>query len=141
MSFNSDAVFIAQKLRYAEEKVAGERGDFFLFGLFERQECPGRWDLVASAPWLKTDRNGIAELIALLRRNMDTGDWKVVSRVVPIDPADEFVEWVTTHYTVDHQVEDVYSAGFSNLGVGHAILITSNPNPSLARATQEPILA
>lgn len=137
MSFNSDAMFIAQKLQFAEEKVAEEYGDFFLFGLFERQETPGRWDLVASAPWLETDRDGIGKLIALLRKNMDTGDWKVVSRVVPLDPSAEFVEWITTHYTLSHQVKEVYSGGFSDAAVGHAILITSNSSPSPARVAAE----
>ena len=141
MSFNSDALFIAQKLRFAEEKVAEERGDFLLFGLFERQETPGRWDLVASAPWLATGRGGIGELIALLRKNMDTGDWKVVSRVVLLDPTAEFVEWVTTHYALNHQVEEVYSGGFSDVAVGHAFLITSNPSPAPARVRAEPVAA
>lgn len=141
MSFNSDAMFIAQKLCGAEEKVSEECGGFFLFGLFERQETPGRWDLVASAPWLETGRSGIEKLITLLRKNMDTGDWKVVSRVVPIDPSGEFVEWVTAHYTFNHQVEDVYSAGFSDQGVGHAILITSNPHPAPAQVALKPVAA
>lgn len=141
MSFNSDALLIAQKLRVAEEKVAEERGGFLLFGLFERQETAGRWDLVASAPWLRTGRDGIGELITLLRKNMDTGDWKVVSRVVPLDPSAEFVEWVTTHYMLNHQLEEVYSGGFSDVAVGHAILITSNPSPSPARVVAEPIAA
>ena len=44
MSFNSDAMSIAEKLRYAEERVTEERGGFFLFGLFERQEMPARWE-------------------------------------------------------------------------------------------------
>ena len=137
MSFNSDALLIARKLRHAEEKVAEECGGFFLFGLFERQEMPGRWDLVASASWLTTDRNGIGELIALLRKNMDTGDWKVVSKVLTLDPDTEFVQWVTTHYIFHHQVEEVYNPGLSDAAVGHAILITSDLNPLPARVTPE----
>lgn len=58
MTINSDAFLVAQKFRDAEVQVSQEHGNFYLFGLFEREQTPGRWDLVASAPWLKTDREG-----------------------------------------------------------------------------------
>ena len=141
MSFNRDALLIARKFQAAEKKVAEERGEFVLFGIFEQEEMPGRWNLIASAAWLTNSLVGINELIDLLRKNMDTGDWKVISRIVPLDPSSEFVEWVTSHYTLNHQLEEVYSPGVAETGAGHAILITSNPNPSPASLTREPVAA
>lgn len=108
MMSNKDAITTAQKFRDAEKQVAAERGGFYLFGLFERPRTPGRWDLVASAPWLKTDRAGTLELIILLRDKMGTEDWKIVSSVFPIEPSAPYVEWITSQYAFEHQVEEVY---------------------------------
>ncbi len=139
MTINSDAMLMAQKFRAAEEKVAEERGGFYLFGLFERQRTPGRWDLVASAPWLRTDRDGTVELIVLLRDKMDTDDWKIIASVFPIEPSGDYVKWITSAYNLDHQVEEVFDSGFSNVALGHAFLITVNPSPAPAPA--QPIAA
>lgn len=139
MTINGDALLMAQKFRAAEEKVAEERGGFYLFGLFERQRAPGRWDLVASAPWLRTDRDGTVELIVLLRDKMDTDDWKIIASVFPIEPSGDYVKWITSNYRLDHQVEEVFDSGFSNVALGHAFLITSNPSP--ASVTALPVAA
>ncbi len=134
MTINDDAKLMAEKFRAAEEKVAEERGEFYLFGLFERQRSPGRWDLVASAPWLKTDRDGTVELIVLLRDKMDTEDWKVIGGVFPTEPTADFVKWITSNYYLNHQVQEERDSGFSNVAIGHAILITVNRSPAPAPA-------
>ena len=129
---NNDALVIIQKLQAAEKNVAQERGGFYLFGLFERQQAPGRWNLVASAPWLKTDLAGTQGLITLLRNNMDTGDWKIVSAVVPIDPAGEFTELVLSRYDLKHQLQEVYDPALGDELPGHAFLITADKYPAPA---------
>jgi hypothetical protein len=45
--------------RFAEiqKEIAGERGDFVLFAVLEREESPGRWDVVLAAPWFGEDKN------------------------------------------------------------------------------------
>ena len=57
MSFNTRV--LAENLRRAEEAMAEQHGPFILFGLFEQEETPGRWDAVAAAPWLTSNRAGI----------------------------------------------------------------------------------
>ena len=137
MTIDSDEILMARKFRAAEEKVSEERGGFRLFGLFERQQTPGRWDLVAAAPWLKTDRDGTLELIVLLRDKMDTEDWKIVGAVFPIEPTSEWVQLVNDMYHFDHRVEEIFDPSRGGVHIGHAILITSNLNPTPARATSE----
>ncbi len=139
MTTNDDAMLMARKFRDAEEKVAEERGGFYLFGLFERQRTPGRWDLVASAPWLRTDRDGTVELVVLLRDKMDTDDWRVVASVVPVEPSGDYVRWITSNYNLSHQVEEVFDSGFSDVALGRALLITVNPSPAPALA--QPVAA
>ncbi len=96
----NDALLVAQKFRAAEQKVSEGRGGFCLFGLFERQKTPGRWDLVAAAPWLKTDCDGTLELIVLLRDKMETEDWDMIASVYPIEPSAEYVNVITSLYSL-----------------------------------------
>lgn len=54
------------KLRTLAAKLALEKGDFDIFGLFLRADAPGVWDLVAAAPWLKS--SGMESLTYLADR-------------------------------------------------------------------------
>lgn len=132
---------IVEKFREAEEKVARERGGFSLFGLFELEELPGSWDLVAAAPWLSTSRNDIKELIDALSAFFDVKDWKIVAAVVPIREPSEFVDAVTSKYRVEHEVEEIGRLYLSGLYINHAFLITANPAPTPAPAQREPVAA
>jgi len=44
-----------EKLESLEKKIADERGEFSLFGLFLREDAEDRWDIVVAAPWLNAD--------------------------------------------------------------------------------------
>lgn len=136
----NNALLMAQKFRAAEEQVSEERGGFCLFGLFERQQTPGRWDLVAAAPWLKTDRDGTLELIVLLRDKMETQDWDMIASVFPIEPSAEYVNVITSIYSLDHGLKEVSDPDYKgphNVYIGHAFLITSNASPAPASAAKE----
>jgi len=43
------------EFQQAEKELSREQGAFTLFGLFERRNLIGSWDVVRSAPWLGTD--------------------------------------------------------------------------------------
>ena len=134
MIIGGDALLMAKKFRDAEEQVSQAYGGFYLFGLFEREQIPGRWDLVASAPWLKTDREGTHQLIVALRKRMDVDDWKLIGAVIPREPSDFYVESLMNCYHLKHQVEEVNEMVADHLGtyvirVGHAFLITVDKSP------------
>ena len=139
MTEYENALDMAERFRAAEEKVAQERGGFYLFGLFEREQSPGRWDVVASAPWLGTDYDGTLDLMVSLRDNMDVGDWKKIGGIFPIEPSAPYVEWITKDYHLQHEVEEVRETGFGNVHIGHAFLITADPTP--APVMQQPVAA
>ncbi len=130
MTINVTARFMAQKFRDAEEKISEEHGGFFLFGLFEREETPGRWDLIVSAPWLKTDYAGTKEIIRLLRDKIGLDNWEIVSAVFPLEPSVEYVRWFTQRYHIEHQLEEQYNAVFNEIPVSHAFIITATPAPA-----------
>ena len=139
MTDYENVINMVEKFREAEEKVSAERGGFYLFGLFERERTPGRWDLVASAPWLKTDRDGTLDIMISLRDKMKTEDWKMIGGIFPIEPSAPYVEWITKHFRLQHQLEEISKTGFGNVHIGHAFLITANPSP--AQVGQQPVAA
>lgn len=135
------SITLAEKFRIAEEKVAEERGSFSLFGLFETEDMPGKWDLVASAPWLETGYSGIKGLIDALRVYYDAKGWQTVSVVVPLTTDSDFVQAITRKYHFEHQVEEIGTTYVNGVYISHAFLITSNPSPSPARVTAEAVPA
>ena len=135
------SIMLAEKFRIAEERVAEERGSFSLFGLFETEEMPGKWDLVASAPWLETGYNGIKGLIDALRVHYKADGWQAVSVVVPLTPDSDFVQAITRKYHIEHEVEEIGNTYVNGVYISHAFLITSNPSPAPARAIAEPVAA
>src|SRR5205807_6503452 len=54
---------IVDKFVEVEREIASEKGDFVLFALLEREERPGRWDVVAAAPWLGEDKRPALDYI------------------------------------------------------------------------------
>ena len=128
MIVDTRSIDIGAKFRAAEESVSKAWGDFTLFGLFEREENPGKWDLVASAPWLTTGRVGIDALIERIGAYFDVKDWKIISAVVPLDETSDFVLAITQRYHWEHQFTEVSHTIINGLPIYHAFIITSNPS-------------
>lgn len=138
---DTTSVNVAEKFREAEERVAQNRGGFTLFGLFEMEEPTGKWDLVAAAPWLGTNRNAIQDLIDALGTYFSVEDWQIIGAVVPMEPSSDFVQAIARKYRFEHQVEEVGTTYVNGLYISHAFLITSNPSPSPAPAVRQPVAA
>ena len=79
------------KLRNVASQLEEERGPFTLFGLFLREDSPGRWDLVLSAPWLEKGRlKALGEFVQVLTDAIGQDGVFSFSRIVPLnghDPA------------------------------------------------------
>lgn len=136
---DTTSVGIANRFRDAEQEVARQRGGFSLFALFEREETPGKWDLVAAAPWLETSRNEIRELIDAVSTVFSVKDWKIIATVVPMKGASDFVQAITRKYHLEHGLEEIGSTYVNGVYITHAFLITSDP--SLAPAPAQPVAA
>lgn len=61
--------------RRVEEEISRERGDFTLFGLFERLDIHEEYDLVIAAPWLKDDRTSTNLIFDLVRASIGHDKW------------------------------------------------------------------
>ena len=130
---DTDSIILAEKFRAAEERVAEERGPFVLFGLFETEDAPYSWDLVAAAPWLDASRHRIKEIIDVVSSYFPVKDWKRVSSVVPMTTDSDFAQAVTRKYRIEHEVEEIGNVYVNGVYISHAFLITSNPSHAPAR--------
>ena len=77
------------KLQQVEIELSNQHGDFRLFALLSREDIPGKWDLVASAPW--GDKDGSASLrllIDYLKGILDREEIRNIPRVIWFDPDD-----------------------------------------------------
>ena len=78
-----------QKLHEAEIALSKQYGDFRLFALLSREDVPGKWDLVASAPWGDKDTDAALRLlIDHLKSILDHKEITSIPRVIWFDPHD-----------------------------------------------------
>lgn len=85
-----------QKLLATEIALSGEHGDFRLFALLSREDVPGKWDLVASAPW--GDVDGTAALKLLIDKKTIIGDVETLSKSLEED-------WMLAPFQIDFPSE------------------------------------
>ena len=66
---------LIENCRRVEREMSQAWGGFALFGLFERDETAGKWDILVSAPWLTTDLAGIRRVVDALVPHVSKAEW------------------------------------------------------------------
>jgi len=124
MSLNAKT--LAETLRHAEEALAEQHGPFVLFGLFDQEETPGRWGVVAAASWLTSSRASIGHLIAGFEPYFTPEQWTQLGRIVPLTPSEPFVEGVTEAVApVEHALSETGAIQAAHVEIKRAFVITS----------------
>lgn len=78
-----------EKLRKLMDKIEAQRGRFTLFGLFMREESPGKWDLALSAPWLEQGKlKALGEFVKEMSDNLGEEQVLSFSRIVTLNRDD-----------------------------------------------------
>ena len=109
-----------------ESRVAGQKGEFALFALFQREEAPGRWDLIVSAPWIGTDKNAAVDFfVNEIQSYLGPENLTLLSRIVVVDPDNSAVEALNRAVHVEHGNTEIRDSNLFGLPVKHAIIITS----------------
>lgn len=117
---------VAEKCRAAEKKLSEEHGGFALFCLVQRESTAGKWDVVASAPWLTTDRAGIRLLGEGLLLFLSPQEWLQLASPFPVAPDTEFVQSMTRRFDVEHELLETGKIYTDDVTVDRAIIITAN---------------
>lgn len=100
-------------MRKVERNITHTYGPFTLFGLFERESIPGRWDLVVSAPWLPEGREGI-QIIANYVARLPKAEAIQIARIVPLAPESTPVRSFTEEVSIIDK--GVFATGSTSIG-------------------------
>lgn len=66
---------IVRLFQQAEQDISQEYGQFKLFGLFERIDIPGKYDVVMSASWLRDDADSMNLIFNLVHASIGNDNW------------------------------------------------------------------
>ncbi len=88
---------LTDKFREILSEIEAEKGPFLFAALIERDNTPGRKDLVVSAPWISNDDEFYKYLSPKLHRHLSKEDWFEYSRTEAIDPSDRFIREFTRY--------------------------------------------
>lgn len=117
---------LVERLQTAEKAIASERGPFVLFVLAEREEAPGKWDLLVSAPWLDTSREGVQQMVDGLKTYLTPADWVQLASITPLPVSMEYVQQIARKYDVQHECQEVIHAFWDRLFIPHGYVITAD---------------
>jgi hypothetical protein len=83
---------LVQKLIPVRDRLARERGEPRLFGLFQREDAGNMWDLVIAAEWAVPDRKRALDYaVPLVKEALTRDEFLSLTAVLMLGPNDEFV--------------------------------------------------
>jgi len=117
---------IIKHLIEVEKKIAKEKGDFKLFGLFLKEDAEGKWDLVVSASWAQENgRKSLAYIIREIQGKLKKEDLLKFSSVQVLEPEHPFVKVVNRAISTKHSSIELKHCYFNNILIKHSFIITS----------------
>ena len=126
-------VNLFEQFRRAEETISREQGEFTLFGLFERDDVPGKFDVIISTPWLFTDRTSLLVITELVRNAIESDNWWMrIGKFVLLDKEDPFVRAVLDRMPNDfmqHDLKVINDLVYEGEIIRNAVVITAQKHP------------
>jgi hypothetical protein len=117
---------LVEKLVALEKEISEERDAFALFGIFEREEASGKWDLVVAASWFGDDKKKVLEYLARkLRQKLKQDELLILAGIVTVDVTDASVRAIQKAFHVEHGMAEVKDSVFFGMPIKHAYIITS----------------
>jgi hypothetical protein len=120
---------LLHKMLRIERELAASKGPFTFFGLLQREDAGGLWDVVASAPWIsRRDRTAaIPVIIDLIKRDLTPGELMEISHVVPLPPGEEWIRNLEIEPVNDGAPVELYGREFSGIETRRAWILAYNP--------------
>ncbi len=133
-----------ERFRTAEETISKGGRDFTLFGLFQRDDLPTKFDVVVSASWLVSDRNSLNLLIELVRQAIGDDDWwPRIGTFVVLPQEDPLVQAVLSRMpggATRHEVRLLHNVPYEDEFIESAAIITA-VRPAAEAWRPEPVAA
>lgn len=119
------------KLRKAMHDIAAEKGEFTFFGLFQRADACGTWDLVASAWWLADGHlETLEEFHKLVIASLGKVASREIGRLVRLRPDDANLKAVVSEYPVEDGEIRIKRERLFGLEIDEAVILQARPGPA-----------
>jgi hypothetical protein len=121
------------KLTELKHEIESERGEFVFLALLLRDGAPDRWDLVASAPWVRSrfgaDLRYITDKVVA---HLPKAELIYLSRVVLLNTTDPKLEAVLRSYQVEDDLLEVRDAVLFGLSISRGYIFRAKRPEKLA---------
>jgi hypothetical protein len=117
---------LIEKLREIVKEIETEKGPLTFAAVVERQESPGMFDFVLSAPWINDNYEFYTYLSPKFKRDLTREEWGEFARTTAIDPEGDFLEdfyRVVGHVTKE---ENIRNLRIANVDVRYAHLFPTH---------------
>jgi hypothetical protein len=109
-----------------ERAISDEKGSFWLFALFLREDAQDRWDLVLSASWTQGNVKEALQYVAgKVQEVFGPSELAELSRIVIVDKDNPLLDAANRATRTEHRVAEVTDRDFVGLPIKHAYIITS----------------
>lgn len=128
-----------QRFMWLERGLAAEHGRFVLFGIFQRENSSGYWDVVASAPWIEASPGAARKLFArLLSAELTPNELTLLSQIAFITPEGRQYEAAMHRIAravraasgsaeLEHGLVEMRDVDLFDQTIDHAYIITAQP--------------
>jgi len=113
-----------EKLQKLMKHVEARRGRFTFFAVFMREESPGLWDLVVSAPWLEAGRlKALGEFVEEMSEALGQDEVMSFSRIVTLNRNDQALHDILNEVEPPKKPIDMQGHDLFGLPIEHAVIL------------------
>lgn len=117
---------LTNKFLEIEKKLSIEKGEFELFALFLHENSSGKWDLVVSSQWARSDKKqSIGLIVNKIDEYLTDSEKLNLSRIIILDKDDAALNAILSSINVEHGTTEIANSLFFGLMIKHAFIITS----------------
>jgi hypothetical protein len=115
------------KLHRVLKSIEAKHGPFVLAGLFMREDSPGLWDLVVSAPWLQRwDLVALRRFVRLLSEALGQQEILSLSRIVTFNRNDPALKRILQEIGTTTEPVEKFGRNLFGLSVEHAYVFRAH---------------
>lgn len=118
---------VVEKFSEIERELAAEKGEFNLFALFEREDSPGRWDVVISASWIgQEEKEAVKIIVGKITEKLTTLKERIMlSRIIVLPPNDQLVKNFNILFQAEHSLLRTTNININDVSIKDAFIISS----------------
>lgn len=111
-------------------------GTVFLLALFERDDVPGKWDIVFSSDWSDGDPTRATRIISdKIIPKLDKEELSALSRIAVIPSTEPAVIRLSSAINISGGCSEISESNFMGVQIKHAFVLRCKRPPTVASPT------